>query len=975
MAQTKVQLLQPDLGDVIDFDASTLFVDGADNRIGIRNTNPQYELDVTGTINATNFRGNISVGTIDDWITHTGDTNTKFGFSAADTFQVHTSGTPYLQVDSTGRVLIGNAGTYSASGDLHIVGDTNSNGPELYLQVGNNNTTDNIGALWYGNNVDKSLVKLAGHTHTANNTADFTLSTSAAGTLGERLRITSTGVVSINDSTPETWATLQVNNHSTHNAAQVLIRGADQAQIILRDDTGGSNAKCTTIRNDQGALIFGQHNDAFSAFTGRLNINSSGQIITGGGTAISFNNQGNNSFGSWFEINGSHTVDHCGVLGITGNTATHNTKVGRIQFLNIDNTHNSSAGQNTSRSLASIDVYADVANNNSADDSGGRLVISTKAKAGTNNELLFLTAEKTVGINVIPSAGDLATGTTIGTPTFMVDCDHQGNGAYHVARFRAGGDNDNNAAVVTINHSNDRGIAIYGGRSAGNRSWGAIKSIDNIGRVSNAIEIIGDEGQGVQDIKFYTGDATTTTERVHIHPNGAVSVGGAIARNYYGALNVEKTATSSTAIDLKAAGTNAQAIAFGDHNTISGELRVTNNSVLTLGTSSNHPFAFYTNGTSNERLRIKSDGDIEVGGSLKTNNLSGRNVIINGDMRVAQRGTSASMSGAGNDIPACDRWQYNRNGPSSTVAQVAEAPAGRGFEYSLKWTNTSPVGSIAAGNVVKFSYAIERQDIERLGYGSSNAKKATVSFWAKGSIAGSIGVVGIRNSRITSHRVVMTANTWEYHEIVIPADTSTALSGNATDNGFSLSIVWGAGSNSTSGATNGWIGFHNAYSAGFTSGQQGAYLTTNGSTFQITGVQLEVGSVATPFEHKNYAEQLAACQRYYWTPDTTQNRLELTMWSHGIADTSGIRIQAYPWPVTMRTTPTMTYYDASSGGNLNRVFIEHPDKTDHTNINVTFEPNQEGTDGGFKYPYGVSGFNTGQTGLLVAYRVTVSAEF
>ena len=102
MAQTKVQLLQPDLGDVIDFDASTLFVDGADNRIGIRNTNPQYELDVTGTINATNFRGNISVGTIDDWIVHTGDTDTKIGFPAADKFQVFAGGGPRTTVTSTG---------------------------------------------------------------------------------------------------------------------------------------------------------------------------------------------------------------------------------------------------------------------------------------------------------------------------------------------------------------------------------------------------------------------------------------------------------------------------------------------------------------------------------------------------------------------------------------------------------------------------------------------------------------------------------------------------------------------------------------------------------------------------------------------------------------------------------------------------------------------------------------------------------
>ena len=104
----------------------------------------------------------------------------------------------------------------------------------------------------------------------------------------------------------------------------------------------------------------------------------------------------------------------------------------------------------------------------------------------------------------------------------------------------------------------------------------------------------------------------------------------------------------------------------------------------------------------------------------------------------------------------------------------------------------------------------------------------------------------------------------EFHEIVIPIDTSTALSGTDTDSGFYIGICWGGGSNSTSGATNGWINFHNAYTSGFTAGQQGAYLTTSGSTFQITGVQLEVGSVSTPFEHRSYADQLHDCMRYYY---------------------------------------------------------------------------------------------------------------
>ena len=262
-------------------------------------------------------------------------------------------------------------------------------------------------------------------------------------------------------------------------------------------------------------------------------------------------------------------------------------------------------------------------------------------------------------------------------------------------------------------------------------------------------------------------------------------------------------------------------------------------------------------------LKATQTGNVEMVGDLSTNNLSGRNIVINGDMRVAQRATSASMSNHGNDIPACDRWNYNRNGVTATVAQVAEAPAGYGFKYSLKWTSTSAVGSLHPGNALFFTYNIERQDIQRLGYGSSGGKKATLSFWAKGSLAGKIGMSCTRDGRIFSANVDMTANTWQHHTITIPADTSTGFSGDDNASGFLFRFCWGAGSNSTSGATNSWINFHNAYTGGMTAGQQGAYLTTNGSTFQITGVQLEIGSQSTPFEHRLISEELARCKRYY----------------------------------------------------------------------------------------------------------------
>ena len=291
-------------------------------------------------------------------------------------------------------------------------------------------------------------------------------------------------------------------------------------------------------------------------------------------------------------------------------------------------------------------------------------------------------------------------------------------------------------------------------------------------------------------------------------------------------------------------------------------------------------------------------------GLTYTSPLSHRNIVINGDMRVAQRASSASMSSSGNDIPACDRWNYNRNGPSATVAQVAEVPDASGFRYSLKWTNTSPVGSIAAGNALFFAYNIERQDIQRLGYGYSNGKTATLSFYAKGSLAGKIGMSCTRDGRIFSANVDMTANTWQRHTIGIPADTSTAFSANDTASGFLFRFCWGAGSNATSGATNSWINFHNAYTAGFTAGQQGAYLATNGSTFQITGVQLEIGSQATPFEFRRYGDNLMDCYRYYVKLYTNTSDFPFGMGYKYAATAHAVSVQL---PTQMRTTPTCTF--------------------------------------------------------------------
>ena len=270
--------------------------------------------------------------------------------------------------------------------------------------------------------------------------------------------------------------------------------------------------------------------DMFNAATvERLRINSRGQIITGGNGGISFNNVGNSEFGSFFEVNGTHTINHHGVLGISGITTTNNARVGLVQFLNTSNTNSSSSGNANSRSLAHISVYGDTSDDNAGNDMGGRIVFGTKGEAAGMNDLLFLTSDKTVGIQAIPAVGDMNStatgGAALSDPKLYV-YDGGTNGKYNLMiRCNSGSDADNTGSAIALNHSNDRGILIEGGRWSGNRSWGAIKAIDNVGRVTDGIAIRGGNGAGIQDIRLYTGEAVATTERLRILSNGNIGIG------------------------------------------------------------------------------------------------------------------------------------------------------------------------------------------------------------------------------------------------------------------------------------------------------------------------------------------------------------------------------------------------------------------------------------------------------------------
>ena len=239
-----------------------------------------------------------------------------------------------------------------------------------------------------------------------------------------------------------------------------------------------------------------------------------------------------------------------------------------------------------------------------------------------------------------------------------------------------------------------------------------------------------------------------------------------------------------------------------------------------------------------------------------------KNMIINGDMRIAQRGASEkgiTLQG----YYTCDRWHIQLNGPTLKLEQDSDNP-GYGFKNSLAITTTTAVSSIAGGNAIKLRYLIEGYDVAQLQYGTTHAKPFTLSFWVKSSLTGQFAISFSRDSRIVNRQVtVNSANTWEHKSITILGDVTTALGNTTNGTGMIINIFPSSGANSTDGASiRQWNSYHNAHTA---FGANMGHLTVTNSTFKITGVQMEVGKVATEFEHRPYAEELALCQRYFET--------------------------------------------------------------------------------------------------------------
>ena len=290
--------------------------------------------------------------------------------------------------------------------------------------------------------------------------------------------------------------------------------------------------------------------------------------------------------------------------------------------------------------------------------------------------------------------------------------------------------------------------------------------------------------------------------------------------------------------------------------------------------------------------------------------LSNRNIVINGAMQVAQRATSATGLGGATSYPTCDRW--NLQGGTAgrlTMTQTADGPSG--FANCIKLDCTTADTSVAADEYLILRQLFEGQDLQRIKKGTSAAEQITVSFYVKASGAFNfiLELFDRDNTRGVS-KLYATTTDWVRHEITFPADTTGAF-GDDNANSMDLAFWLHSGSQYSSGTLQtSWVSNTNANRAAGIS----SFVSSTDNEFFITGVQMEVGPVATPFEHRSYGQELALCQRYYYHlgGHTVYENIV-----HGTWYNSSENVGLHYHPVEMRAAPSIsksgTWHSLGSG--------------------------------------------------------------
>ncbi len=289
-----------------------------------------------------------------------------------------------------------------------------------------------------------------------------------------------------------------------------------------------------------------------------------------------------------------------------------------------------------------------------------------------------------------------------------------------------------------------------------------------------------------------------------------------------------------------------------------------------------------------------------------------KNMVVNGDMRISQRYGTSENTPENNKL-TLDQMRYDvSQGSKLKVQQVTDAPAG--FSHSMKVTSLAAT-SPGVNDYFLLQNFIEGNNTERLGWGTSDAQTVTLSFYVKSSITGT-HACGIRNKDYnrgnTQTYTINNANTWEKKTVTFPGDT-TGTWETGIEAGLKINFDLGSGSNFQAASTGTWLATND-----FITSDSVKVIGTNAATWYITGIQLETGKLATPFEHRSFAEELALCQRYFFRLKAASN---YSAYGIGGAYSSTQAVVLIYFPVPMRALPIFTkagndsiYYDKVGGG-------------------------------------------------------------
>ena len=316
----------------------------------------------------------------------------------------------------------------------------------------------------------------------------------------------------------------------------------------------------------------------------------------------------------------------------------------------------------------------------------------------------------------------------------------------------------------------------------------------------------------------------------------------------------------------------------------------------------------------------------ELGAVYDSGALSNRNLMHNPKMEVAQRGTSFSYS-AGQSAALLDRWfvaigsSYNFD---TTISQSTTTPSGEGFKYSLKVemdAAITPSGSENGGIFMKF----EGQDFDQLSYGTSSAQSVTLSFWVRSNKTGTYccqiqvntgdSTTGNKYSHVKEY-TISAANTWEKKTLTFSGLTAQAITQTTTD-GFRMIWWLSVGADDKIASADTWTQTPSFLSTS----NQVNFADSASNEWYVTGVQLEVGTEATPFEHRSFGDELTRCHRYYFqsskfgTSDTSTAADCIKYFSYSKS------ANAWEWhqsslPSNMRTAPTITTHDGTTAGKI-----------------------------------------------------------